>query len=1086
MKTTLEGLRDKFKNPPADVRGIPFWAWNGDLDPTEIREQIREFHRQGMGGFFMHSREGLETEYLGEEWFACVEAAVDEAKKLGMHAWIYDEDRWPSGHAGGSVPAGGNDYRLKGLTLQVCRELNERIWQDEEMMALFAAIVKKDSLLRLKRLTPEEIPEIGKHFSFEESGGGSRCGEIPSDAENVYLIFRLSVSAGSQWFNGETPPDNLNPGTVKRFLDLTHEKYFARFGDEFGGTIPGVFTDEPSLADFHASFGEDKSWIPWTYGLEDYFREKKGYDLMELIPYFYFEGEYSGKIRHDYWHVITLRYSETYVGTISRWCREHHLAMTGHFLQEDKLGLSTRVSGAVMPLYEYEDIPGIDLLQEKTEEYITVRQCTSVAHQMGRKTVLSETYGVTGWDFTFEGQRRIGDWQYALGVNRRCQHLAYYSLAGCRKRDCPPGFGSNIPWWDKAHIVEDYFARLGAVLEEGEPGPQILVLHPASTAWSLMGASPYGNPVRRMERDVPKVNEIGYALNALIETLCRHHFDSDLGDEILMAKYGSVEKGKLRVGKMKYSAVVIPPVQTMLFSTWELLVEFVKQGGHLLVMQPGATKIEGQDSELPEKLFSSLNSIRVENVEELLKELEHMGVRTLYIRNAEGAEECKCIALQKYLPMGELLFVVNCDVKESCQVKIAVPVKGSVEEWNPLDGSIFSKESLLSGGEDSFMTSFCTSLAGQDSKLFYIRYEDWKDGDVSTFGGDGEENRVSQECSVNLPEERVLWKFPSETDITVKEKNTLTLDTCTYKLGGEWSEPMQVWEAQEQIRRQLGMRSVAAHGMEQRYRWIYKPHSGDGEKISLKFVFEVKDTCVQALSLAIEHPERFEIYLNGIKSNGTICGYLFDKSIQCVMLPGIKTGENTILLETEYTNASELENCYLCGDFGVDTDRKVTVPPRRLAYGSWTEQGLFHYAGSVVYHYDLTWDSSAKTSSESRILLRLGDYRATCVTVYINDVPFEMPWRALGAVDITEQLRTGKNRIDIELQSSLRNLFGPFHLKGGRPDVTNDAVFRTSGDLFEPGYQVESYGLFDAPVLTERQNGYRSCIPSSWHDGKVG
>ena len=48
--------------------------------------------------------------------------------------------------------------------------------------------------------------------------------------------------------------------------------------------------------------------------------------------------------------------------------------MTGHFLQEDKLGLSTRVSGAVMPLYEYEDIPGIDILQEKTEEYLTVKQ----------------------------------------------------------------------------------------------------------------------------------------------------------------------------------------------------------------------------------------------------------------------------------------------------------------------------------------------------------------------------------------------------------------------------------------------------------------------------------------------------------------------------------------------------------------------------------------------------------------------------------------------------------------------------------------------------------------------------------------
>lgn len=1068
MKKTIKDLREKFRNPPAEVRGIPFWAWNGSLEPEEIREQIREFHSQGMGGFFMHSREGLETEYLGEKWFACVDAAVDEAKKLGMQAWIYDEDRWPSGHAGGSVPAGGDAYRLKGLTLQVSKEAGEQIWQEKGMAALFAAIVKGDRLFRLKRLTQEETAESGTHFLFEDRQENSgQPEEIPLDAEEVYLVFRISVSAGSQWFNGETPPDNLNPDTVKRFLELTHEKYFARFGGEFGGTIPGVFTDEPSLADFHASFGVDKSWIPWTYGLRDYFQAKKGYDPMELLPYFYFEGKDSEKIRHDYWHVITLRYSETYAGTISQWCRKHHLAMTGHFLQEDKLGLSTRVSGAVMPLYEYEDIPGIDLLQEKTDEYITVKQCASVAHQMGRRTVLSETYGVTGWDFTFEGQRRIGDWQYALGVNRRCQHLAYYSLAGCRKRDCPPGFGYNISWWDKAHIVEDYFARLGAALEEGEPGQQILVLHPASTAWSLMGASPYGNPVRRMERDVPKVNEIGNALNSLIETLCRHHLDPDLGDEILLSKYGGIEGGKLRVGKMRYSVVVLPPVRTMLFDTWKLLMDFAEQGGRLVVMEACATKIEGQDSELPEQLFSSPNCTLVKNVEELLRELENAGVRTIRIQNAEGAEENKCIALQKYLPEGELLFVVNCDMEESCQVKITVPGKGFVEEWNPLDGRMCKKESRTFQAENSLLTSFSATLAGQDSRLFYVGGENQKDGtvpDVSAYAA----NEVEEAATQNQSDNRIIWEFPSETEITVKTDNTLTLDTCTYKLDEEWSEPMQVWEAQEQIRRKLGMISIAANGIEQRYRWIHRPHPKDGSEISLKFIFEAADTCVRKLRLAIERPEQFEIYLNGVRAGGQVCGYLFDRDIKCVELPDLAVGKNTLLLKTGYTNASELENCYLCGDFGVDTDRRITASPRKLAVGSWTGQGLFHYAGSVVYHYVFPWDDTGLSSSERRIFLRPGDYRATCLTVYINDISYEMPWRALGMVDITEQLRPGNNRIDIELQSSMRNLFGPFHLKGGKPAVTNDAVFRTTGDLFEPAYQVEPYGLFEAPVLTEQ------------------
>ena len=91
----------QFKHPTSEFRGAPFWAWNGKLDPEELRKQVRIMHRMGLGGFFMHSRVGLNTPYLGPEWMKCVDACVDEAEKLDMQAWLYDEDRWPSGAAGG-------------------------------------------------------------------------------------------------------------------------------------------------------------------------------------------------------------------------------------------------------------------------------------------------------------------------------------------------------------------------------------------------------------------------------------------------------------------------------------------------------------------------------------------------------------------------------------------------------------------------------------------------------------------------------------------------------------------------------------------------------------------------------------------------------------------------------------------------------------------------------------------------------------------------------------------------------------------------------------------------------------------------
>jgi hypothetical protein len=79
------------------------------MEQDEIVRQIRGMHKAGIGGFFMHSRDGLETPYMGEEWFSMIRAAALEAEALGMEAWLYDEDRWPSGTAGGSVPAKWGD-----------------------------------------------------------------------------------------------------------------------------------------------------------------------------------------------------------------------------------------------------------------------------------------------------------------------------------------------------------------------------------------------------------------------------------------------------------------------------------------------------------------------------------------------------------------------------------------------------------------------------------------------------------------------------------------------------------------------------------------------------------------------------------------------------------------------------------------------------------------------------------------------------------------------------------------------------------------------------------------------------------------
>ncbi len=104
-----------FKNVDNKYRPIPFWSWNEKLNVDETKDQINKMNDAGIGGFFMHARGGLETEYMGQQWFENVGASIQEAKKFGMHPWAYDENGWPSGFGAGLVNGLGLEYQQKYL-----------------------------------------------------------------------------------------------------------------------------------------------------------------------------------------------------------------------------------------------------------------------------------------------------------------------------------------------------------------------------------------------------------------------------------------------------------------------------------------------------------------------------------------------------------------------------------------------------------------------------------------------------------------------------------------------------------------------------------------------------------------------------------------------------------------------------------------------------------------------------------------------------------------------------------------------------------------------------------------------------------
>ena len=104
-----------FKSIDKKYRPIPFWSWNERLDVEETKRQIALMDEAGIGGYFMHARGGLATEYMGDEWFDNVAASIEEGDRRGMHSWAYDENGWPSGFGGGKVNGLGDEYRQKTL-----------------------------------------------------------------------------------------------------------------------------------------------------------------------------------------------------------------------------------------------------------------------------------------------------------------------------------------------------------------------------------------------------------------------------------------------------------------------------------------------------------------------------------------------------------------------------------------------------------------------------------------------------------------------------------------------------------------------------------------------------------------------------------------------------------------------------------------------------------------------------------------------------------------------------------------------------------------------------------------------------------
>ena len=993
-------------------RTLPFWSWNGKLSASELRRQIGIFREMGFGGFFMHARTGLNTEYLGKDWFHAVKVCVDEARKQGLEPWLYDEDRYASGSGSGEI---GKNRHFRRRSLKC--EISDRPLYRNNDLAWFAGKLRGKQLFQCRRL---------------QKGGRLHAGES-------FLRFHVQFDKADSWNNGGYYSDLMNPEAIRKFIEMTHERYAHECGHDFASPIPGIFSDEPNCTN-------------WTEDMEGKFARRYGVDLQDHLPELFFEtdGNSCSKIR---WQMANLR-TELLVSAFAvqtaEWCGKHGLLFTGHVFGEENVVTQTEHCGSAMRFVRHMDIPGVDLLSDHQLIYDAMIQTASVARQFGKRQVLSESFAGTGWDFSLYAQKACMDWQFALGVTRFCSHLAFYTLQGEAKRDYPPSIHFQSPYWKLEKNMQDYASSIGFLLGSGDPVSPILMIHPLESTWfwkPLCSCSP--EELENESRRLPRLRNI----------LLREKISFDYGDEAILAEDGSVEKGILRIRNAAYSAAVIPELRTIRMTTLRLLEKFASRGGK--VFYPGTPPdfVDCEISKEAKKIYRKFISVSFAELPAALAPFRTLSVAAPCGKSVESVltREVICGKERRLflcntgcpLPLGTGMNAKCADERTLSVPRAMIRWKGKKNappcELDPFSGQRFQVNAVYENGWWNFETSFDRL----ESRLFIAGGTNEGIQPIP-FSPEGQEVRT---ISVS----RGGWK------IVPDEPNVLPLDFAEYSIDGGEMRYAHLLDADSAVRKYLKL-PERSHEMIQP--WKQKQFQDNARSVEtiLRFRFECREI-PEKLSLALEEAERYDILLNGKSVRSSRSGWWCDPSLETVRLPAkiLRTGENILELRCAYCGAmSGFESVYLLGDFGV-FENELTAPVRTLDPGDWGSQGFPYYSGNMTYRMEFEWNGPAGIP----VFPGIREWRGSALGISLNGGKERIVLRSAERMNIGEELKPGRNLLEITVYGSRRNSFGPFGCDPGSLVDPSDFSYQASSER-----HLKPYGLMSGIQLIFSGEGY--------------
>lgn len=513
--------KEAFVTPPSEVSPGYFWMWNTKLTPEKIRSQLDDMAKNGVKSVCIHP---------------------------------FPRDFRPGYFIADMEP----DYLTPGY-------------------------------LEMFKVAIDHAAKLGMTAWLYDEGGwpsGGACTLVAkSDAEGRWRQRFIGYGAdGAQPFGVRAQeygtgrasyPSMIEPGATERFIELTHDRYAKTLGDHLGKTVRFTFMDEPDHPHdfFHRQLG-------WTSDFPEQFKARKGYDIMpyvkDLIERKYDDvDEKLVRVRIDYYDVIGDLFVERFMLPLRDWGRRHGVLSSGHLNGEDVPEFSTRYGhGPLLKCYRAMDLPGVDTIwrQLYPSSYANEgrqlpfpRYAASAAHQNGQRLVLSESCGIYGDSMTPAQLKWLMDYQMVRGVNVFV--FCYYAMTNAKQwlTLFELHSGPVVPYWEFERPFFDYIARTSALLSSGKPAAEIAVY--------------FDEPGFRAGGSTSELTgDLHYLVAKALE---RKNCDYDFVDDEQIAE-AKIENGRLVVGAMRYSTVVLPTSKWMRESAKAKIEAFRAAGGTVL------------------------------------------------------------------------------------------------------------------------------------------------------------------------------------------------------------------------------------------------------------------------------------------------------------------------------------------------------------------------------------------------------------------------------------------------------------------------------------------------------------------------